>query len=95
MGKIPVYHRKTLGATSCGKKLLFEVLGEAPITFSQLKPRIEKSQNGDGPIHSNPDPLHAGAPPRARGAFSLVQVDQVPERKLTLQASHAIRNLVR
>jgi len=79
MKEILKYYEDGLGEEQCANKLFFEVDGDRPHSFSELKQRIETTAT---PFRFNPDPLMDKDTPERRGHFTLWQIEKVPDRRV-------------
>jgi hypothetical protein len=79
MKEILKYYEDGLGEDQCDTKLFFEVEGDKPHSFSELRKKLETNGN---PFCFNPDPLIDKDTRERRGHFTLWQIEKVPDRRL-------------
>ena len=79
MKEILKYYEDGLGENQCADKLFFEVEGDKPHSFSELRKKLEAKES---PFCFNPDPLMDKNTRERRGHFTLWQIENVPDQKL-------------
>jgi hypothetical protein len=79
MKNILKYYTDGLGEGFCNDKLYFEVDGDRPHSFAELRQRIEA---GGTPFRFNPDPLEDKDKSQRRGHFTLWQIEKEPDKRL-------------
>ena len=79
MKDILKYYEDGLGEEQCANKLFFDVDGDRPHSFSELRQRIEAAGT---PFRFNPDPLTDKETRERRGHFTLWQIEKVPDQRL-------------